>query len=126
VDGEEDSCSMFANDFPCFLEFSRGRLAHGCPCLGRPILFGMLVKILCDDAIAARRHLPREGNVAFEDLVASDFDVGTVTFEGLTSARYLLAIMVGIATVIATMRSSGLSWSHDTCCYRWRSWIVIQ
>jgi hypothetical protein len=82
------------------------------------IMLGMLVKILCGDAIAARRRLSREGNVAFEDLmrVASDFDVGTVTFEGLTSPRYLLAIMVGIATVIATMWSSGLSWSHDTCC----------
>ena len=29
--------------------------------------------------------------------------------------RYLLPIMVGIVAVIATMRSSSLSWSHDTC-----------
>src|SRR6516162_4133517 len=78
----------------------------------------MLVKVLCGDAIAARRRLPREGDVTFEDLmsVASDFDIRTVTFEGLTSVRNRLPITVGIVTVIATMRSSGLSWSHDTCC----------
>src|SRR5258708_4472112 len=46
----------------------------------------------------------------------SDFDVRTVTIEGLTSVRYLLPMPVGIVTVIATMRSTGLSWSHDTCC----------
>jgi hypothetical protein len=51
------------------------------------IMLGMLVKVLCGDWIAARRRLPREGNVAFEDLmmVASDLDVRTVTFEVLTS-----------------------------------------
>ena len=27
-----------------------------------------------------------------------------------------MPIPVGIVTVIATMRSAGLSWSHDTCC----------
>jgi len=82
------------------------------------IMLGMLVKVLCGDAIAARRRLPREGDVTFEDLmsVASDFDIRTVTFEGLTSVRNRLPITVGIVTVIATMRSSGLSWSHDTCC----------
>ena len=48
--------------------------------------------------------------------IASDFDVGTVTIKGLTSVRYLLPITVGIVTVIATMRSAGLSWSHDTYC----------
>jgi hypothetical protein len=46
----------------------------------------------------------------------SDFDVRTVTIEGLTPVRYLLPITVGFVTVIATMRSAGLSWSHDTCC----------
>ena len=30
--------------------------------------------------------------------------------------RYLLPIAVGIITFKATMRSAGLSWSHDTCC----------
>jgi hypothetical protein len=82
------------------------------------IMLSMLVKVLCGDAIAARRCLPREGNITFEDLtrVASDFDIRTVTFEGLTSVRDRLPIMVGIVTVIATMRSSGLSWSHDTRC----------
>jgi hypothetical protein len=30
--------------------------------------------------------------------------------------RYLLPITVGIVAVIATIRSAGLSWSHDTCC----------
>jgi hypothetical protein len=81
-------------------------------------MLGMLVKVLCGDAIAARRRLPREGNVTFEDLMraASDFDIRAVTFEGLTSVRDLLPITVGIVTVIAIMRSSGLSWSHDTCC----------
>jgi len=81
------------------------------------IMLGMLVKVLCGDAIATRRRLPREGNVTFEDLMrgTSDFDVRTVTLEILTSMRYLLPIMVGIVAVIATVRSSSLSWSHDTC-----------
>jgi hypothetical protein len=41
------------------------------------IMLGMLVKVLCGDTIAARRRLPREGNVTFEDLMrsASDFDI---------------------------------------------------
>ena len=82
------------------------------------IMLGMLIKVLCGDSIATRRRLPCEGNVTFEDLMraASDFDVRTVTIEGLTPVRYLLPITVGIVTVIATMRSAGLSWSHDTCC----------
>jgi hypothetical protein len=29
--------------------------------------------------------------------------------------RYLLPVTVGITTVMATMRSAGLSWSHHTC-----------
>jgi hypothetical protein len=46
----------------------------------------------------------------------SNFDVRTVTIEGLTSVRHLLPITVGIIiTVMATMRSAGLSCSHDTC-----------
>jgi hypothetical protein len=67
----------------------------------------MLAKVLCGHTIAARRRLPREGNVTFEDLmrVASDFDIPTVTFGGLTSVRDLLPITVGIVTIIATMRS---------------------
>ena len=82
------------------------------------IMLGMLVKVLCGDSIATRRCLPRECNVTFEDLmrVASDLDVRTVAIEGLTSVRYLLPIMVGMITVIATMLSAGLFWSHDTCC----------
>jgi hypothetical protein len=53
------------------------------------IMLGMLVEVLCRDSIATRRRLPREGNVAFEDLMsgASDFDVRTVTIEILTSLR---------------------------------------
>jgi hypothetical protein len=49
-------------------------------------MLSMLVKVLCSDSIATRRRLPREGNVAFEDLMrsASNFDVRTVTIEGLT------------------------------------------
>ena len=80
------------------------------------IMLGMLVKVLRGDSIATRRRLPREGNVTFEDLrrVASDFDVRTVAIEGLTSVRYLLPITVRVVTVIATTRSAGLSWSHDT------------
>ena len=68
-------------------------------------MLGMLVKVLCGHAIAARRRLPREGNVTFEDLMraASDFDIRAVTFEGLTSARDLLPITVGIVTIIATI-----------------------
>jgi hypothetical protein len=71
------------------------------------------------DAIATCRRLLPKGDVTFKDLmrVASDLDVRTVTIEGLTSGRYLLPITVGIVTAIATMRSVGLSWSHDTCCF---------
>ena len=81
------------------------------------IMLGMLVKVLHDDSIATRRRLEREGNVTFEDLMraTSNFDVRTVTIVGLTSVRYLLPIMVGIITVMAAMRSAGLSWSHETC-----------
>ena len=82
------------------------------------IMLRVLVKVLCVDAITTCRRLPTKGDVAVKNLmrVASDFDVGTVTIEGLTSGRYLLPITVGIVTVIATMRSAGLSWSHDTYC----------
>lgn len=82
------------------------------------IMLGMLVKVLGGDSIATRRRLAREGNVTFEDLMraTSNFDVRTVTIEGLTSVRHLLPITVGIIiTVMATMRSAGLSWSHVTC-----------
>jgi hypothetical protein len=79
-------------------------------------MLSMLVKVLCGDPIVTRRRLPPKGNVTFEDLMSgtSDFDVRTITIEGLTSVRYLLPIAVGIVTVIATIRSPGLSWSHDT------------
>jgi len=77
----------------------------------------MLVKVLRGDSIATRRRLPREGDVTFEDLMSatSNFDVRTVTIEGLTSVRYLLPITVRIITVRAAMRSASLSWSHHTC-----------
>jgi hypothetical protein len=80
------------------------------------IMLGMLIKVLCGDAIVTRRRLSSEGNVTFEDLMsgASDFDVRTVTIEGLTSVRYLLSGTVRIVTVIAPIWSVGLSWSHDT------------
>jgi hypothetical protein len=80
-------------------------------------MLGMLVKVLRGDSIATRRRLAREGNVAFEDLMraTSNFDVRTVTIKDLASVRYLLPTTVGIITVKATMRSAGLSWSHDTC-----------
>jgi hypothetical protein len=83
------------------------------------IMLSMLVEVFCRDSIATRRRLPSEGNVTFEDLmrIASDFDVRTVTIEGLTSVRYLLSATVGIVTVIATMWSPGLSWSHDTYAF---------
>ena len=82
------------------------------------VMLGMLVKVLCRDSIATRRRLPREGNVAFEDLMrgTSDFDVWTVTFEILTSVRYRLPMTVGIVTGITTIRSVVLSCSHDTFC----------
>jgi len=76
------------------------------------IMLGMLVKVLRGHSIATRRRLAREGNVTFEDLMraTSNFDVRTVTIEGLTSVRHLLPITVGIIiTVMATMRSAGLS-----------------
>jgi len=80
------------------------------------IMLGMLIKVLCGDAIVTRRRLSSEGNVTFEDLMsgASDFDVRTVTIEGLTSVRYLLSGTVRIVTVIVPIWSVGLSWSHDT------------
>jgi len=80
------------------------------------IMLGMLVKVLCGDSIVICRRLARKGNVTFEDLMrgTSDFDARPVTIEGLTSVRYLLPITVGIVTVIAAMRSAGLSCSHDT------------
>jgi len=107
------------------LEISRRGRAHRAVLLtfvssvhNPKIMLGMLVKVLRGDSIATRRRLPREGNVTFEDLrrVAADFDVRIVVIEGLTSVRYLLSITVRVVTVIATTRSAGLSWSHDTCC----------
>jgi len=82
------------------------------------IMLRVLVKVLCVDAIATCRRLLPKGDVTFKDLmrVAPDFDFRTVTIEGSTSVRYLLPITIGIVTAIATMRSAGLSWSHDTCC----------
>ena len=81
------------------------------------IMLSMLVKVLRGDSISTRRRLAREGNVTFKDLMraTSNFNVRTVTIVGLTSVRYLLPITIGIITVMATMRSAGLSWSHDTC-----------
>ncbi len=82
------------------------------------IMLGMLVEVLCSDSIATRRRLPRKGNVTFEDLIrgASDFDVRTVTVQILTSVRYRLPMTVGIVSVITTIRSVGLSCSHETFC----------
>jgi hypothetical protein len=58
------------------------------------IMLSVLVKVLCSHSITTRRRLPREGNVTFEDLMggASNFDVRTVTIEGLTSVRYALSV----------------------------------
>ena len=83
------------------------------------MMLGMLVKVLCGDAIATPRRLSREGNVTFDDLMrgASDFDVRTITVEGLTSLRCLLPITIGIVTVITTNRSAGLSCSHETFAF---------
>ena len=80
------------------------------------IMLSVLVKVLCGDSIATRRRLPSEGNVTFEDLmrVASDFDIRTVTIEGLTSVRYLLSATVGVVPAIVPIWSPGLPWSHDT------------
>jgi hypothetical protein len=80
------------------------------------VMFGMLVKVFCRDSIATRRRLPRKVNVTLENLMgrASDFDVRTVTIETLTSLRHLLPITIGIITIIPTIRSVGLSCSHDT------------
>jgi hypothetical protein len=91
------------------------------------IMLSVLVKVLCGDSIATRRRLPRERNVTFEDLmrVASDFDVRTVTIEGLTSVRYLLSVAVGIVTVIAPIWSAGLSWSHDACAFEERLDLIL-
>jgi hypothetical protein len=82
------------------------------------VMLGMLVEILCRDAITTRGRLPREGNVPFEDLMgrAADFDVRTVTVETLTSRLHWLPIAVGIIAIITTVRSAVLSCSHDTFC----------
>jgi hypothetical protein len=79
----------------------------------------MLVEVLCCYAITTRRRLPREGNVTLEDLMrrASDFDVRTVTIVTLTSLRHLLAVAVGIITIITSIRPVGLSCSHDTLAF---------
>jgi hypothetical protein len=107
------------------LEIGRRRGAHRTVLLtfissvhNPKVMLCMLVKVLCRDSIATRRRLPREGNVSLEDLMgrASDFNVRTVTIETLTSRRYLLPIAVGIITIITTIRSVGLSCSHDTFC----------
>ena len=119
------------------IDFGSSRLRHLCLEIGRrartrgtllvtfvdsfhhsKIMLGVLVKVLCVDAIATCRRLPTKGDVAVKNLmrVASDFDVGTVTIEGLTSGRYLLPITVRIVTVIATTRSAVLSCSHETFC----------
>ena len=92
------------------------------------IMLRVLVKVLCVDVIATCRRFPPKGDVTFKDLmrVAPDFDFRTVTIEGLTSVRYLLPITIGIVTAIATMRSAGLSWSHDTCCFDGEIEILIQ
>jgi hypothetical protein len=47
---------------------------------------------------------------------ASDFDVRTVTLEIVTSLRYLLPMTVRIVTVITTMQSAVLSFSHESFC----------
>jgi hypothetical protein len=103
---------------PLCFEISRGGGGHDTVLItfvgsvhNPKIMLGMLVKVLCGDTIAARRRLPREGNVTFEDLMrsASDFDIRTVTFEGLTSVRDLLLATIGFVTVIAAIRSPGLS-----------------
>ena len=82
------------------------------------IMLGMLIKVLCGHAIAARRRLSREGSVTFEDLMrgASDLDVRSGTIETVTSLRDLWPITVRIVTVITTMRSAVLSCSHETFC----------
>jgi hypothetical protein len=78
------------------LEIGRRGRAHGTLLMSfvssvhnPKIMLGMLVKVLCGDAIATCRCLPREGNVTFEDLLsgASDFNVRAVTIETLTSVR---------------------------------------
>jgi len=53
--------------------------------------------------IATRRRLARAGNVTFEDLMRAtpNFDVRTVTIEGLTSVRYLLSVTVGEAAHVS-------------------------
>ena len=80
------------------------------------IMLGMLVQVLCSNSIATRRRLSGESNVTFEDLMrrASNFDVRAVTIEILTSVRYRLPMTVGIVSVITTIRSAGLSCSHET------------
>src|SRR5262252_4081608 len=92
-------------------------VTFGSSVLNAKIMLGMLVKVFRGDSIATCRRLPREGDVTFEDLMSatSNFDVRTVTIEGLTSVRYLLPITVRILTVRAAMRSASLSWSHHAC-----------
>ena len=91
------------------------------------IMLGMLVKVLCSNAIATRRRFSREGNVALEDLMrgTSDFDVRTITVEGLTLLRQLLPTTVRIVIVITTVRSPGLSCSHDTFFSYGQSWAKL-
>jgi hypothetical protein len=78
-------------------------------------MLGMLVKVFSGHSIATRGHLPRKGNVTFEDLMrgAADFHVRTVTIEVVTSLRCLLPITVRIVAVLKSARSAILSCSHE-------------
>src|SRR3984893_17353615 len=95
---------------PLCFEISRGGGGHDTVLMtfvgslhNLKIMLGMLVKVFCRDTIAACRRPPCESQrKRSKDLMRSpsDFDILTVTFEGLISVRDLLLATVGSVTVI--------------------------
>ena len=81
------------------------------------IVLRMLIKIFRRNAVAARRCLTRERNIAFKHLVriAADLYVRTIAIESLDPMRHPRPVMVRVVAVVATARAFVWSWSHDTC-----------
>jgi hypothetical protein len=68
------------------------------------IVFGVLVKVLGRDAIAAGLCFPRQRQIPLEHLVgvAADFDVRPVAIEGLDPMRQTRPIVMGTAATVTT------------------------
>ena len=75
------------------------------------IVLGVLIEILCRNAVAASLGFSREGGVALEYLmrVAADLNVGAIAVEGLGSLRRSLVLLVWPVAVIAARRARSCS-----------------